>query len=107
MRGWVGVCVKVFAGLALVRGVAQMGLAQVKYPFQDPTLSDRTRIDDLLSRMTLEEKIELMSDHPKFPRFGLVFSGQVEGLHGLALGGPGGWGGRGREPVPATTFPQE
>ncbi len=48
-----------------------------------------------------------MSDHPKIPRLGLVFSGQVEGLHGLALGGPGGWGGRGRQPVPTTTFPQE
>ena len=48
-----------------------------------------------------------MSDHPKIPRLGIVFSGQVEGLHGLALGGPGGWGGRGRQPVPTTTFPQE
>jgi beta-glucosidase len=31
----------------------------------------------------------------------------VEGLHGLALGGPAGWGGRGLLPVPTTTFPQE
>ena len=31
----------------------------------------------------------------------------MEGLHGLALGGPGGWGGRGRQPLPTTTFPQE
>ena len=57
--------------------------------------------------LTLEEKIDLMSDHPKIPRLGIVFSGQVEGLHGLALGGPAGWGGRGRQPVPTTTFPQE
>jgi beta-glucosidase len=48
-----------------------------------------------------------MSDHPKYPRLGLVFSGQVEGLHGLALGGPGGWGGRGKQALPTTTFPQE
>jgi beta-glucosidase len=48
-----------------------------------------------------------MSDHPKIPRLGLVFSGQVEGLHGLALGGPAGWGGRGKLPLPTTIFPQE
>ena len=88
-------------------GFAQGAVTQAKYPFQDTKLSDSARIDDLLARLTLEEKIELMSDHPKFPRLGLVFSGQVEGLHGLALGGPAGWGGRGRQPVPTTTFPQE
>jgi beta-glucosidase len=48
-----------------------------------------------------------MSDHPKIPRLGIIFSGQVEGLHGLALGGPGGWGPRGRQPLPTSTFPQE
>ncbi len=88
-------------------GFAQGAVTQAKYPFQDTKLSDSARIDDLLARLTLEEKIELMSDHPRFPRLGLVFSGQVEGLHGLALGGPAGWGGRGRQPVPTTTFPQE
>ena len=77
------------------------------YPFRDPKLSDDQRIADLLGRLTLEDKINLMSDHPKIPRLGIVFSGQVEGLHGLALGGPAGWGGRGRQPVPTTTFPQE
>ncbi len=81
--------------------------AQPDYPFRDPHLSDDQRIADLLGRLTLDEKVNLMSDHPKFPRLGLVFSGQVEGLHGLALGGPGGWGGRGRQPMPTTTYPQE
>jgi beta-glucosidase len=76
-------------------------------PFRDPKLSDDQRIADLLGRLTIAEKIDLMSDHPKLPRLGIVFSGQVEGLHGLALGGPAGWGGRGRQPVPTTTFPQE
>src|SRR5579863_1186576 len=77
------------------------------YPFRDPKLSDDQRIADVLGRLSLAEKIDLMSDHPKIPRLGIVFSGQVEGLHGLALGGPAGWGGRGRQPVPTTTFPQE
>ena len=95
------------AGLVLVLGMARMAWAQADYPFRDTKLADDQRIADLLGRMTLEEKIQLMSDHPKFPRLGLAFSGQVEGLHGLALGGPGGWGGRGKQPLPTTTFPQE
>ncbi len=81
--------------------------AQPDYPFRDPKLSDDARIADLLGRLTLDEKVDLMSNHPKIPRLNLVFSGQVEGLHGLALGGPGGWGPRGRQPLPTTTFPQE
>jgi beta-glucosidase len=94
--------------LLLVAG-AMVAAAQEKtqYPFRDAKLSDDQRIADLLGRLTLDEKINLMSDHPRIPRLGLVFSGQVEGLHGLALGGPAGWGGRGRQPVPTTTFPQE
>jgi beta-glucosidase len=95
------------AGLVLMLGLARMATAQADYPFRDTKLADDQRIADLLGRLTLEEKIQLMSDHPKFPRLGLAFSGQVEGLHGLALGGPGGWGGRGKQPLPTTTFPQE
>jgi beta-glucosidase len=93
--------------LVMVTGSARVALAQVDYPFRDTKLSDDQRIADLLGRLTLDEKVNLMSDHPKIPRLGLIFSGQVEGLHGLALGGPGGWGGRGRTPLPTTTFPQE
>jgi beta-glucosidase len=81
--------------------------AQADYPFRDTKLSDEERIADLLGRLTLAEKVTLMSNAPKFERLKLQFSGQVEGLHGLALGGPGGWGPRGRQPLPTTTFPQE
>ncbi|HET7102664.1 MAG TPA: glycoside hydrolase family 3 C-terminal domain-containing protein [Terracidiphilus sp.] len=94
-------------GLILAVGAAQLAVAQADYPFRNPKLSDDARIADLLSRLTIEEKINLMSDHPTIPRLGLEFSGQVEGLHGLALGGPAGWGGRGLLPVPTTIFPQE
>src|SRR6202795_2271937 len=94
-----------FAGVVLLAGLARFACAQADFPFRDPKLSDDQRIADLLGRLTLDEKVNLMSDHPKIPRLGLAFSGQVEGLHGLALGGPGGWGGRGRTPLPTTTFP--
>ena len=81
--------------------------AQTDYPFRDPKLSDDARIADLLGHLTLQEKVDLMGGHPKVPRLHLVLSDEAEGLHGLALGGPGGWGPRGRQPLPTTTFPQE
>lgn len=86
---------------------APAALAQATYPFRDPKLPLEDRVTDLLSRLTLEEKITMMSGSPKIPRLGLAFTGQVEGLHGLALGGPGHWEGRGKKVVPTTTFPQE
>jgi beta-glucosidase len=95
------------AGLVLAAGMARMVQAQAGYPFRDSKLTDDQRIADLLGRLTLDEKVDLMANHPKIPRLGIVFSGQVEGLHGLALGGPGGWGPRGKQPLPTTTFPQE
>ena len=96
-----------FVGLAILASLVGIAGAQGQNTFRDTTLPDSVRIQNLLSQLTLDEKVLLMSDHPKIPRLGIVFSGQVEGLHGLALGGPGGWGGHGRQPVPTTTFPQE
>jgi beta-glucosidase len=107
LRHGMGRLAGILAGLLMVAGGARMASAQADYPFRDTRLTDDQRITDLLGRLTLEEKTLLMSDHPKYPRLGLAFSGQVEGLHGLALGGPGGWGGKGKQPQPTTTFPQE
>ena len=81
--------------------------AQADFPFRNPSLSDETRITDLLRRLTLQEKVDLMGGHPEVPRLHLVLSDEAEGLHGLALGGPGGWGPRGSQPLPTTIFPQE
>jgi len=86
---------------------AQAALAQTTYPFRDSKLPLEDRVTDLLSRLTLDEKVTMMSGSPKIPRLGLAFTGQVEGLHGLALGGPGHWEGRGKKVLPTTTFPQE
>lgn len=72
--------------------------------FRNPELPIEERIDDLLSRMTLEEKIQCLSTDPSVPRLGVGGSGHVEGLHGLTLGGPGCWGAQ--DPVATTTFPQ-
>lgn len=107
MRSMLRRCVLGSWGILFAAGFACHALAQADYPFRDTSLSDDARIDDLLKRLTLDEKVLLMSDHPKIPRLGIVFSGQVEGLHGLALGGPANWAARGRQPAGTTTFPQE
>jgi beta-glucosidase len=107
LRWKLGVFGGLVIGLRLLAGPPMLAIAQADYPFRNVNLGDDQRIDDLLGRLTVEEKILLMSDHPKIPRLGIEFSGQVEGLHGLALGGPADWGGRGRQPMPTTTFPQE
>ena len=79
---------------------------QYQYPFQNPALSPDQRITDLLSRMTLQEKIAALSTDPSVPRLGVIGTGHVEGLHGEALGGPAHWEGRGRHVVETTMFPQ-
>ena len=75
-----------------------------QYPFQNPDLPLEQRIDNILSLMTLDEKIECLDTDPSVPRLGIKGSDHVEGIHGLTQGGPGKWG----RPltVPTTTFPQ-
>ena len=75
-----------------------------QYPFQNPDLSTEQRIDNLLSLMNIEEKISCLGTNPSVPRLGIKASGHVEGIHGLAQGGPGKWGRP--KTIPTTTFPQ-
>ena len=76
------------------------------YPFQNTRLDDEQRIDNLISLMTLEEKINCLSTRISVPRLGIKGYRLVEGLHGLALSGPANWAVRGRGASPTTTFPQ-
>ena len=83
--------------------------AQTTFPFQNTTLSDNARLDNLLSLMTLDEKVNALSTNLGVPRLGIRNTGHSEGLHGMALGGPGNWGGTERgvaKTYPTTTFPQ-
>jgi beta-glucosidase len=75
-----------------------------KYPFLDPALAPERRIDDLLTRMTLDEKIACFGTRPDVPRLGILGSPHIEGYHGVAQGGPSNWGRR--NPTPTTQFPQ-
>jgi len=73
-------------------------------PYQKPDLPDEVRIADLISRMTLDEKIDAMANRTSVPRLGVVGSPHIEGYHGVAQGRPSNWGQR--NPTPTTQFPQ-
>lgn len=65
-------------------------------PFRDPRLARAKRVDDLLSRLTLDEKAAFLHQYaPAVPRLGVAaFRTGQEALHGVAWMGP------------ATVFPQ-
>ena len=71
--------------LALLASVSMGVLAQT-LPYQNPNLSAKERARDLCSRLTLEEKAQLMLDEsPAIPRLGIKkFFWWSEALHGAA-----------------------
>lgn len=89
--------------LAIVFAI-KVSAQEYPYPFNDPLIETEKRIDNIISLLTLDEKISCLGTNPSVPRLGIRGSGHIEGLHGVALGGPGGWGRR--KLVTTTTFPQ-
>lgn len=63
-----------------------ISLTGQEYPFKNPALSSEDRVKDLISRLTLEEKVILMCDQSDaIPRLGInKFNWWSEALHGLA-----------------------
>jgi beta-glucosidase len=84
----------IFAGFNYTNSFAQ---TQTQYPFQNTSLSFEQRVNDLVSRMTLEEKVAQMSDvTPAIPRLGIpAYDWWNEVLHGVA-----------RTPYHVTSYPQ-
>ncbi len=99
--------------------------AQQQYPFQNPALPVEDRITNVLSLMTLQEKIDFLGTSLNIKRLGIHAQGDVptipgsggqfEGLHGVAVGGPANWGRRspggtgkhgGTSTIATTQFPQ-
>lgn len=83
------------------------------YGFQDRSLSDEERVAMVVGQLTLDEKIGLLSTNLGVERLGIGRCGSMEGLHGLALGGPAAMNGKrevdGKEVAddcPTTIFPQ-
>jgi len=69
---------------------------EYKFPFLDPDLSMEERVNDLVGRMTLDEKIsQMVNQAPAIERLGIPeYNWWSEGLHGVARAGI------------ATVFPQ-
>ncbi len=83
--------------LILLFAFVQNGIAQTSnFPFQNPKLSIEERVDDLINRMTLEEKInQLMYGSPAIERLEVpAYNWWNECLHGVVRAGR------------ATVFPQ-
>ncbi|HEU4959278.1 MAG TPA: glycoside hydrolase family 3 C-terminal domain-containing protein [Sphingomonas sp.] len=72
-------------------------------PFRDPALPPAQRIDDLLSRMTVDEKIDALGTDSSVARLGVPGFGASEGIHGVVQRGGGK---RELSPIPTTQFPQ-
>ena len=70
--------------------------SQQKFPFNDPKFPIEQRVDDLVSRLTLEEKItQMVYNSPAITRLDIpAYNWWNEGLHGIARNGI------------ATVFPQ-
>ena len=73
-----------------------LGQSKPEFPFQNPELSTEARVDDLVGRLTLDEKIaQMMNAAPAIPRLGIPeYNWWNECLHGVARAGL------------ATVFPQ-
>jgi beta-glucosidase len=92
-RRWVGGAAFMVAALSFAAATAA---GQTTFPYQNPKLPIEQRVDDLVSRMTPEEKVsQMMNGAPAIPRLDVPkYDWWSEGLHGIARSGY------------ATVFPQ-
>jgi beta-glucosidase len=83
--------------ILLLTALCCVRLTAQTYPFQNPDLPIEQRVSDLVSRMTLEEKINQMNNTaPAIERLGIPeYDWWNEALHGVA-----------RVPYNVTSFPQ-
>lgn len=74
------------AALLLAPAIPGAAHADPAYPFRDPRLPLPARVDDLVGRLTLDEKISLLHQYqPAIPRLGInLFKAGTEALHGVA-----------------------
>ena len=86
----------IFVLVSLLPLHAQQQPDPAKLPYMNPALPIDQRVDDLIGRMTLEEKVSQMRDHaPTISRLNIPrYDWWNEGLHGVAFAGN------------ATNFPQ-
>ncbi|MEI6946454.1 glycoside hydrolase family 3 C-terminal domain-containing protein [Paraflavisolibacter sp. H34] len=92
---WSKALLAVLLQAAAVGSFAQAGVH--KYPFQNASLSFESRVNDLVSRLTLEEKVgQMLNAAPAINRLGIpAYEWWNEVLHGVA-----------RTPYKVTVYPQ-
>ncbi|WP_127550923.1 glycoside hydrolase family 3 protein [Actinoplanes sp. OR16] len=102
-----GLALLAAALLALPLAPGPAHAAAPDHPFRDPSLPLEARIDDLLGRLTLDEKISLLHQYqPAIPRLGLgVVKSGTEALHGVAWSNDHAQNGA-KIDATATVFPQ-
>jgi beta-glucosidase len=97
MQGIIRALIVFAVASGLMATAFAQGKAEQPAPaYKDPSLPIEKRVEDLVSRMTLEEKVSQMRDHAvAIPRLGVPkYDWWNEGLHGVAFAGY------------ATNFPQ-
>ena len=87
---------KVYRLVFMLNFLALNTFAQENFAFKNPNLTTKQRVDDLVSRMSIDEKIsQLMDSSPAIERLGVPeYNWWNESLHGVARAGY------------ATVFPQ-
>ena len=80
---------KRFIVALIATAAANMQILAQMLPYQNPNLSSSERADDLIGRLTLEEKSKLMMDQsPAIKRLGIPeFHWWNEALHGVGRNG--------------------
>ncbi|PTT19095.1 glucan 1,4-alpha-glucosidase, partial [Flavobacterium sp. HMWF030] len=80
---------KVYRLVFMLNFLALNTFAQENYIFKNPNLPIEQRVDDLVSRMTVDEKIsQLMDSSPAIERLGVPeYNWWNESLHGVARAG--------------------
>ena len=75
--------------MAVAAMLTTAATAQVKYPFQDPSLSNKERVENLLSLLTPDEKVGLMMNKSQsVDRLGIPsYNWWSEACHGVRQGG--------------------
>jgi beta-glucosidase len=89
----------------LVSAIAPAIAQPPAHPFNDPTLAADKRIDNLLSLMTIDEKVGCLGTKTGVPRLGVPNIGSSEGIHGVVQRARD-QGGYERSAITTTQFPQ-
>src|SRR5271163_2130415 len=89
----------------VVLGLAPAFAQKPAYPFSDPSLPTEKRIENLLSLMTIDEKIACLGTRTAVPRLGVPNIGSSEGIHGVVQRERN-QGGYERSAIPTTQIPQ-